>query len=629
MPAAGATGGDGDKNYTILESIELSDESDEDFKYEELPEDPDLMDEEDETLDDINRLLAETQAKDAGQGVGDGDGSMAHVQHGAQVIDDYFRNYLTKNGMRRSLENFQSEWYEMQQQGRIRDNDLQIVQQNSDDFFRNFLTRYGMKNSLEAFQMESYELQQRAAVPEASVEVLLLRQDLGLSEEVQLLRQEIDKARQVAAKAKHSWDKFRKERDFHRMHHRRVVQEKNRLIIDLKRLKKHYEQYEPTLTELRHKYEVAMKEKMLTRLERDRFVAKAESLQKQLAQAQFDSKDELQATKEMTDEGSTKRPKKAEAPWPEQERHNPYAMANLEVAKDMREFKRAAQFKGHQGAISRLAFHPKIPVVATASDDHTWKMWSMPDGQLVLSGEGHRDWVSGVDFHPRGSLVATTSGDFTTKLWDVTKESCKHTFKDHNQAVWSCSFHDQGDFLVSCSMDHTAKAYDLQSMRCRQTFRGHVDSVNYVTFQPYSSNVLTASGDKTISLWDLRLGLCVQTFYGHNNACNHATFNLKGDTIVSCDSDGLVKMWDVRVVSEFLQIDTGNHPANSATFDRSGKALLIASGDASVKAFNVEERAWVTNHVGHEDSVQDVAFEPSSNKYFISASSDSSFSLWQ
>ncbi len=28
---------------------------------------------------------------------------------------------------------------------------------------------------------------------------------------------------------------------------------------DLKRLKKHYEQYEPTLTELRHKYEVAMK----------------------------------------------------------------------------------------------------------------------------------------------------------------------------------------------------------------------------------------------------------------------------------------------------------------------------------------------------------------------------------
>merc|ERR1719389_1470377 len=110
-----------------------------------------------------------------------------------------------------------------------------------------------------------------------------------LYEEVVLMRQELEKARVVAEKAKETWDKFRKERDFHRMHHRRVVQEKNKLIIDLKRLKRHYEQYEPTLTELRHKYEVAMKEKTLMRLERDRFSSKVESLQKQLTQMQFDS----------------------------------------------------------------------------------------------------------------------------------------------------------------------------------------------------------------------------------------------------------------------------------------------------------------------------------------------------
>merc|ERR1719293_492078 len=114
----------------------------------------------------------------------------------------------------------------------------------------------------------------------------------GLYEEVVALRGEVERARQVAGTAKDSWDKFRKERDFHRMHHRRVVQEKNKLIVDLKRLKKHYEQYEPTLTELRHKYEVAMKEKMLMRLERDRFVGKAETLQKQLNQEATDQDDD-------------------------------------------------------------------------------------------------------------------------------------------------------------------------------------------------------------------------------------------------------------------------------------------------------------------------------------------------
>merc|ERR1712137_374766 len=164
--------------------------------------------------------------------------------------------------------------------------------------------------------------------------------------------------------------------------------------------------------------------------------------------------------------------------------------------------------------------------------------------------------------------------------------------------------------------------------RCRQTFRGHVDSVNYVAFQPYSNNLVTASADKTVSLWDLRSGLCVHTFYGHANACNQAIFNLRGDTIASCDSDGIVKLWDVRVVSEFLQMDTGQYPANASAFDHSGKVLVIASADASIKSFNLDQKVFISTHEGHQDSVQDVSFEPLNDKYLVSASSDGTFCLW-
>merc|ERR1719156_172501 len=139
--------------------------------------------------------------------------------------------------------------------------------------------KYGMKRSLDSFQTEWYEMQQSGKFKDSELQVVLSRQEL-------------EKARMVADRAKQTWDKFRKERDFHRMHHRRVVQEKNRLIVDLKRLKRHYEQYEPTLTELRHKYEVAMKEKMLMRLERDRHSSKADSLQKQLSQVQLDKEEQ-------------------------------------------------------------------------------------------------------------------------------------------------------------------------------------------------------------------------------------------------------------------------------------------------------------------------------------------------
>ena len=34
----------------------------------------------------------------------------------------------------------------------------------------------------------------------------------------------IDQMKQISDKAKSTWDKFRKERDFHKMHHKRVVQ---------------------------------------------------------------------------------------------------------------------------------------------------------------------------------------------------------------------------------------------------------------------------------------------------------------------------------------------------------------------------------------------------------------------
>ena len=66
---------------------------------------------------------------------------------------------------------------------------------------------------------------------------------------------------------------MRKERDYHRMHHNRVIQEKNKLVTDLKRLKSHYESYEPLIRTMKAKYDVAIREKVLNQLERDRAVA--------------------------------------------------------------------------------------------------------------------------------------------------------------------------------------------------------------------------------------------------------------------------------------------------------------------------------------------------------------------
>lgn len=72
-------------------------------------------------------------------------------------------------------------------------------------------------------------------------------------------------------------------------------------------------------------------------------------------------------------------------------------------------------------AVSGIALHPRKPILATISDDHTWKIWNLTSGDLLFSGLGHNDWISGVSFHPKGQLLATCSGDSTVKLWDFVK----------------------------------------------------------------------------------------------------------------------------------------------------------------------------------------------------------------
>lgn len=105
----------------------------------------------------------------------------------------------------------------------------------------------------------------------------------ALSDDVLTLQAQLSEAQAVAAKASATWDTFRKERDFHRMHHKRVGQEKNRLIKEVKLLKTHYAKYEPAINALKRKYEAAMKEKMLVSMDRDKLRDRVAALKEQLA----------------------------------------------------------------------------------------------------------------------------------------------------------------------------------------------------------------------------------------------------------------------------------------------------------------------------------------------------------
>ncbi|XP_078083856.1 sperm-associated antigen 16 protein [Mustelus asterias] len=600
-----------------LQQVTITEEFEDDYQYEEVPADDDIsIIEGDESLENIVKTI-EQQNEDLKVAAQGGDlFPERHVSQRPEVIDDFLRNFLIKMGMMKTLDCFQTEWYEMLQKGSLKLQDVGFV---PDVYAQNQLLENELKN----------------------------------------LKKDLEGCKITTNTASETLIKLRKERDFHRMHHKRVAQEKNRLINDIKRLKKHYASFEPTLSKIKEKYNAAIRQKMLTSLERDRAFVQVSGLQAALRaiecgcdfpvamtsgykghsesrkvgpsqRALAEARVHVEAKEERHHyDPSQDSTKQLDSEFPIDTRVNPYlAQMKSSPSNLLRSggCKMTKIMKVHELAVSCLALHPRKQILVTGSDERLWKMWSIPDGDIIMTGEGHDDWLSGCCFHPSGNMLATTAGDKTVKIWDFAKVECVFTFTGHLHAVWGCSWHTCGDFVASCSMDNTVKIWDINSQRCRQTLRGHVDSVNSVEFLPFSNTLLTSAADKTLSLWDARTGLCAQTFFGHLHSCNDATFNLRGDTIVSCDSYGILKLWDVRKVSIMLSVDAGPHPGNQVIFHPSAHLVIMASNDGTVKILDLPS-GQLHSLAGHEDAVQCVLFDHK-GEYVVSGGSDGTVRLW-
>ncbi|XP_067892240.1 sperm-associated antigen 16 protein isoform X2 [Heterodontus francisci] len=602
---------DDDDGTFYLQQVTITEESEDHYQYEEIPADDDSsIPEGDESLENVVKKI-EQRNEDLKAAAQVGDLASAHsVSQRPEVVDDFLRNFLIKMGMMKTLDCFQIEWYEMLQKGTLKLQDVGFV---PDVYTQNQL----------------------------------------LDNEVKNLKKDLEGCKITTNTASETLVKLRKERDFHRMHHKRVAQEKNRLINDIKRLKKHYTSFEPTLSKIKEKYNTAIKQKMLTSLEKDRALVQVSGLQAALRAIECGWESTVAVTSgckghnECRTDGPSHRAlaeareerhhydppqdsiKQLDSEFPVDTRVNPYlAQMKGSPSNLLRSggCKMTKTLKVHELAVSCLALHPRKQILVTGSDERLWKMWSIPNGDIIMTGEGHGDWLSGCCFHPSGNMLATASGDKTVKIWDFTKVECVFTFTGHLHAIWGCSWHTCGDFVASCSMDNTVKIWDINSQRCRQTLRGHVDSVNSVEFLPFSNTLLTSAADKTLSLWDARTGLCAQTFFGHLHSCNDATFNLKGDTVVSCDSYGVLKLWDVRKVAVMLSVDAGPHPGNQVIFHPSGHLVVMASNDGTVKILDLPS-GQLHSLAGHEDAVQCVLFDHM-GECVVSGGSDGTVRLW-
>lgn len=88
--------------------------------------------------------------------------------------------------------------------------------------------------------------------------------------------------------------------------------------------------------------------------------------------------------------------------------------------------------KGHTAGVSHVAFSPSSPFLASASDDHTIRVWEF-DGSSEdsYSGQhsartlqGHSSAVICISWNPGGNLLASGGMDESVRVWDVQRGEC-------------------------------------------------------------------------------------------------------------------------------------------------------------------------------------------------------------
>jgi len=115
---------------------------------------------------------------------------------------------------------------------------------------------------------------------------------------------------------------------------------------------------------------------------------------------------------------------------------------------------------------------------------------------------GHTGWVNHVCFSHSGRRVASASCDHTIRLWNPTNGKRRAVLVGHTDWVMHCTFSLDDKTIISGSADQSVRLWDVQTRLPLHVLRGHRDTVNQCIFLK-SGRILSCGADKKIIYWQV------------------------------------------------------------------------------------------------------------------------------
>ncbi|MGF1535081.1 MAG: hypothetical protein ACFB4J_01165 [Elainellaceae cyanobacterium] len=278
------------------------------------------------------------------------------------------------------------------------------------------------------------------------------------------------------------------------------------------------------------------------------------------------------------------------------------------------------RFSGHTGPVFDIEFSPDGQTLASASADHTVRLWALTGEPLGVC-TGHRDQVHRVKFSPDGALLATASADRTVRLWRRDGVPVR-TLKGHGDRVFSLCFSPDGSQLASAGEDGVLRLWSTKGESLR-TFRRGV-AIYTVCFSPDGEVLATACEGGKIRLWHHN-GTLLAEIKGHEGRVFSLTYSADGQMLVSTGEDGAVKFWtpDGTPTGTFHQHSACGY---GVCFSPDNQLLALTSADRAVRLCNTQGQV-IAQFEGHSDSVYGLSFSLD-GRLLASAGEDRTIRLW-
>lgn len=285
-------------------------------------------------------------------------------------------------------------------------------------------------------------------------------------------------------------------------------------------------------------------------------------------------------------------------------------------------------FQGHEHIACCVAFSPDGQRITTSSCDGTVKVWSVANGQLIMTLK-HSKWVGSVDYSPNGAQIASLSTDGSIKLWNaMTGQEVTTLQGDQDTGEYGqISYSRDGTKIAATCTNGTINLWDVVAHRRTMTLVGHTDRSVHVAFSPDGTKLASASMDNTAKLWDVSTGQEIRTLKGHVYYVWDVAFSPDGKLLATAGLDQIVNLWNVADGRGLQTLRGHKDQVRSVAFSPDGKRLATGSQDQTVMLWDTSTWQVTNTFKGHIGTVNKVAFSPDSSR-IASASHDETAKLW-